>query len=227
LSLLLIWGEPAAAAAYCAERLTAEQRAQAERRRASRARTEWAVSRALMQSAEIREGGAPGRGWSLSHSDRHALLLRARPGQACGVDLECRRPRPVARLAEWIASPEEQEWLLTLDEPEQLKAFYRLWTLKEALVKAMGLAFPGGMRQSTLTFGHHDAPRLAVTAAGTWQARVFEWDTWTAAVVWEGAGAAELSWAAGPNSTLPAMVCTIRASTSPPDSAAVTLSDRR
>lgn len=81
----------------------------------------------------LAEGGVS---FNLSHSGGLAALGIAR-GHEIGVDLEEERP-----LKEDIAgrffSPREVAALKAMPEREQLRAFYRCWTRKEAIVKAIG-----------------------------------------------------------------------------------------
>nr|WP_256473531.1 4'-phosphopantetheinyl transferase superfamily protein [Neisseria sp. HSC-16F19] len=98
-------------------------------------RQDWQVSRCLKQHA-------PAPLLSLSHSRGHTALLCG-TNQSAGVDIETLRPRDFAALAAWICSPSEAAWLA--HQGWQCEDFYRLWTLKEALLKAAGLNFPEDM----------------------------------------------------------------------------------
>jgi 4'-phosphopantetheinyl transferase len=75
--------------------------------------------------------------FNLSHSGEWVLLAFARGGRV-GVDLERERPVDEERIAREFFHPAEvQEW--ERQEPrERLTAFFRLWTLKEAYLKALG-----------------------------------------------------------------------------------------
>jgi 4'-phosphopantetheinyl transferase len=83
--------------------------------------------------------------FNLSHSDAMALVAVAR-GREVGVDAEAIRP---GRRADGIASrwftPEESDHLRGLGEAEAELAFYRLWTRKEAYLKATAAGVPGGL----------------------------------------------------------------------------------
>jgi len=73
--------------------------------------------------------------FNLSHSGDFVVLLE--DSQDIGVDVEQIAPwsQPVA---ERVFTEKEQMWLLT--QPTDA-AFYRLWTGKEAIMKALGLGF--------------------------------------------------------------------------------------
>lgn len=76
-------------------------------------------------------------GWhiSLSHaSGLAAVIVAAAP---CGVDIERPRLVDVKRIAERYFSAQEQSWLQQHPDTRQAD-FFRLWTLKEAGVKALG-----------------------------------------------------------------------------------------
>lgn len=73
--------------------------------------------------------------FNLSHSEGLAALCIA--GVELGVDVE--RVRPLKeRVAERFFSRAEIEALARLPEDDQLVGFYRCWTRKEAIVKALG-----------------------------------------------------------------------------------------
>ncbi|MGQ0618675.1 MAG: 4'-phosphopantetheinyl transferase family protein [Panacagrimonas sp.] len=66
-----------------------------------------------------------------------------------GIDIEVVKPRPVIdALGAGYYAPDEQRWLATLrDGGERERAFYRLWTHKEAVMKALGIGvLPGDPR---------------------------------------------------------------------------------
>ncbi|UOP04656.1 4'-phosphopantetheinyl transferase family protein [Conchiformibius kuhniae] len=95
-------------------------------------RDDWRVSRFLKQRV-----AADGRCRSLSHSGGAALLACAE--SVVGADLERLRPRDFRAWQDNILHPHEHIWLAR--HGRTLTAHYALWTLKEALLKAAGLAF--------------------------------------------------------------------------------------
>ncbi len=75
---------------------------------------------------------------SLSHSGPLALAGITDLGQI-GVDVELRDPRrSISEVAAYAFGPHEQRMV----ESDGMRAFYRIWTLREALSKACGVGFP-------------------------------------------------------------------------------------
>lgn len=74
--------------------------------------------------------------FNLSHSQGLAALGVSRTREL-GVDVEHERPLK-EEIAKRFFSRREVETLRALPEAEQLSAFYRCWTRKEAVVKAIG-----------------------------------------------------------------------------------------
>lgn len=136
-------------------------------RRAAR-RRDWLSSRALLRAA------APGdrESRSLSHSGGYAGLGIAPRETRLGVDLECLAPRDFVSLADIAYAPEEAGWLARLEDgPGRCAAFYELWTLKEAFVKALRLPLLDGLRACRF-----------VDARGNWNGAVPSPEPWQATV---------------------------------------------
>jgi 4'-phosphopantetheinyl transferase len=78
--------------------------------------------------------------FNLAHSEDTALIAVA--GGSVGIDLEHLRPLPsMVEMAQIAFSPQEQDALASLPDTERLSAFFRIWTRKEALMKARGEGF--------------------------------------------------------------------------------------
>src|SRR4029453_9894215 len=91
--------------------------------------------------------GARGLEFNVSHSGGGPLVGIAR-GQALGVDIETlRRRRPVLDLARRFFAAEEASALASLDEAHRQMAFLRLWSCKEAVVKALGSGIGFGLER--------------------------------------------------------------------------------
>ncbi|MDR1109944.1 MAG: 4'-phosphopantetheinyl transferase superfamily protein [Deltaproteobacteria bacterium] len=102
-------------------------------------------------------GGGPS--FSLSHSGPYVALSVGRPVH--GIDLQETRTRPVPdSLARWALAPEE---LAEFGQNPDPCLFTRIWTMKEAFVKATGLGLSQGLDSfSVLPWG--PGPRVV---AGT------------------------------------------------------------
>ncbi len=83
---------------------------------------------------------------NLSHCDGMAVCLFS--PHVCGVDAESIRSYR-ARVAGRVCSAEEQDALAAAENQDLL--FTRLWTLKEAYVKAIGIGVSYPMRQVSFT----------------------------------------------------------------------------
>ncbi|KAE8547405.1 MULTISPECIES: 4'-phosphopantetheinyl transferase family protein [Marinobacter] len=123
-------------------------------------RQEYLTSRWLIRQALARASGeapascnpVPGRpvasaspqGWHLSLSHSQGLTACATGRSALGIDLE-----PSQRRADWARvttrwfTAVEQEWLLRADDPF---SFLKVWTLKEAWLKATGRGIAGNLQ---------------------------------------------------------------------------------
>lgn len=90
--------------------------------------------------------------FSASHSG-HALLLGFARGEPIGVDIEHLKPRPNAlQLARRFFARHEADALAAMPQPEREDAFYRLWTAKEASLKALGRGLSHGLDRVVFDF---------------------------------------------------------------------------
>lgn len=102
-------------------------------------------------------GGAP----HFNASDSGDTVVVAMASEEVGVDIEGLRPLPNPdRLARRICTPDELEQLDALTEGEAAAALLRLWTYKEAALKAVGLGLPGGLRNVDVDFRPGKPPQL-------------------------------------------------------------------
>ena len=86
-------------------------------------------------------GRPVGTAFNVSHSDPHGLIAIADSG-CVGVDLEMRsKPRDLDGIGSFVYGPEEQRLLKKAKGWQKVHLFYRLWSLKEALIKALGTGF--------------------------------------------------------------------------------------
>lgn len=115
--------------------------------------------------------GVPSTGsFNVSHSGKHGLIAFALQGQL-GVDVEERvARRDLDGIGEAVFGPRELSALSELTGNGKIHLFFTLWTIKEALIKAIGTGFslnpsrfevPSGMLRGTksTTFRFPHAPR--------------------------------------------------------------------
>ena len=93
--------------------------------------------------------GAPsGVEFNVSHSGENGLIAVANSGVRVGVDLEeIVTKRNLESLIEAVMGPDEKAQLASLEGTEKLRQFYRIWTSKEALIKALGTGFATDVSQ--------------------------------------------------------------------------------
>lgn len=79
--------------------------------------------------------------FNLSHSGKHGLIAIVPHGRL-GVDVEeCLPRRDFDELSEAVFGPHERSALASVRGRDRARLFFRLWTIKEALIKALGLGF--------------------------------------------------------------------------------------
>src|SRR4051812_12822443 len=112
--------------------------------------------------------------FSLSHCHGVVACAVALEGEV-GIDVErVDAAFDLGRVASEAFTPAERKGLETCDAEARLDRFYELWTLKEALFKASGLA-PGQLVGASFTFA--DGGAVSLTASSLlppyqWSARV-------------------------------------------------------
>ena len=80
-------------------------------------------------------------GFNVSHSGRHGLIAIAAHDRL-GVDVEERvAQRDLEGIGSLVYGPAERRLLATAAGREKVHLFYRLWSMKEALIKAIGAGF--------------------------------------------------------------------------------------
>lgn len=122
--------------------------------------------------------------FNLSHSGG-ALLLGVSRGHRLGVDLESarRRTRSVSALAQRWFSAAEALALERFPPPQRQIQFLRLWTAKEALVKARGNGIGAGLHLAA--FDNVDGAWICADPA--WQVMPLAPSAdWLAALAWRG-----------------------------------------
>ena len=135
--------------------------------------------------------GEPARvSFNVSHGGRHGLIALAARGRV-GVDVEERTEhRSFDLLVDATFGPDERAELAASHGPHRLHLFLRLWTMKEALLKAHGAGLlldptafeiPQAMREGR-TGGAVELPELPGV---TWQVENLGNDHYAAALAYE------------------------------------------
>lgn len=86
---------------------------------------------------------------SISHSHDLVIVAVAEGNTQHGIDIEQHKTRHFSGLLQEFATPGEQTWVTQAAQP--CLAFYRLWTAKEAFIKASGCSMA---QVASLDFSH-------------------------------------------------------------------------
>jgi 4'-phosphopantetheinyl transferase len=116
-----------------------------------------------------------GLNFNLSHTEGLVAMAVCRHARV-GVDVE-KRDRAPLDVADRYFSAAETAQLHALPAEEQSRRFVRLWTLKEAYLKAIGTGLAGGLDQMSIIFTSADEFRFERADDGDaarWQFRQFE-----------------------------------------------------
>jgi 4'-phosphopantetheinyl transferase len=109
--------------------------------------------------------------FNLSHSGNYALIATT-AGPAVGVDIEEIRTRlHTEEISATCFVSDERAWLDSLAGEARLHGFFRLWTAKEALLKAIGT----GLRTSPLRFVATFLPDSRISFASATDRRSIPW----------------------------------------------------
>ena len=131
--------------------------------------------RTVQNGKPVLTGEADGISFNLSHSKSCVLctLADTRPADRrktshirdrellLGCDIEKIRPVDL-RLAGRFFYKSEHEYIMSRpNEEEAQKAFFRLWTLKESYMKAVGLGFALPLNEFEISFDENDRARVS------------------------------------------------------------------
>ena len=104
----------------------------------NRAPTDWRFDRTPQGRPILIDEDAVGASFSLSHT-QGMVACAVTAGADVGVDVECvDRNVNAVEIAGRFFAPAESAHLMQLDAEARRDCFFDLWTLKEALVKALG-----------------------------------------------------------------------------------------
>jgi 4'-phosphopantetheinyl transferase len=178
--------------------LSPEEQERAGRFRSTLHRERWVSSRGILRMAlarclgvtpsriefdynvsgkpALRTPAAPGFHFNLSHSGDYAAFAFTRVG-AVGVDIESVRAGmpQMEDIARRYFAPGESAALLALPTAERDRAFFQLWTCKEAFVKARGTGLFSGLNRFEVEVQSSRLLTLdGVPARGWWMAALPE-----------------------------------------------------
>ena len=133
--------------------------------------------------------------FNVSHSGEHGLIAVAPEGRL-GVDVEERvAHRNMDLLIEGVFGPSEQAELASTRGRHKINLFFRLWTIKEALIKALGTGFsldPSTFEVPSEMFGGEIkfAMKLPPAPEVNWHVEDLGNERFAAAIVHEGGSGA-------------------------------------
>lgn len=88
-----------------------------------------------------------------------AWILGLSRGNALGIDIEyMKNDSRLLTISGRFFYPEEWVFIRSLPEEHQMKAFFQVWTLKEAYLKAIGTGFSGWHKLPEMTYVFSDSP---------------------------------------------------------------------
>lgn len=111
-------------------------------------------------------GSAPRVFFNVSHSGDYAVIAVSETAEV-GIDIEqIRVDCPIDQLARRYYAAREYEWLRNLPEDRRLQGFYRLWTIKEAVLKCAGLGLSVPTQSIRVRLTNDQAPTVTCPDAG-------------------------------------------------------------
>lgn len=104
--------------------------------------------------------------FSISHSGNMVWVALCR-NAGVGMDVEKMRPLPDAAELTSQLHPQEQKALMALPPAELQAAFYRCWTRKEAVIKAVGMGLSMSLQSFSVNTGPQESGWIASITANT------------------------------------------------------------
>lgn len=129
-----------------------------------------------------------GPAFNVSHTGGIALLAFT-PNVAIGVDIErVQQPPDLADVMRSHFAPQERAAIEAVPAAERLAAFYRCWTRKEAVLKALGWGLARPLDSFEVSIGEPRLLRMdGEPDVATWRMQAFEpVEGFAAAAAWRG-----------------------------------------
>lgn len=190
--------EPGPTEVFCERLLLADERVRADRFRVASARHQHVIGRAMARvllsaghcqthevGFRVLDHGKPivesparaCRSFNIAHTRGLVLCGLGSPHQWLGVDVEWMDRRTDPELARRYFAPEEIRQLdATRNEDDHRRLFLRLWTLKEAFIKAIGTGMYTPLDQFAFEDAAGDQPRLVVRDARLMRQRLWHFE---------------------------------------------------
>ena len=93
--------------------------------------------------------------FNVSHSGNYVMFVFS--SVECGVDVEIINPHfPSKTIMDFCYSPEELDFVQ--DSPDPNHSFYRIWTAKESLIKAVGTGLDDNLKEICCLNGVWELP---------------------------------------------------------------------
>jgi 4'-phosphopantetheinyl transferase len=147
------------------------------------------------ESGKPRLAGDSTLSFNLSHS-RDAALIAVAPGLEVGVDVEAIRPDFAVDDVARLFTSHERELLGRMDTPgARALMFYRLWTRKEAVLKAEGSGL-GGLEHLDISGSPPEPARFPADGERWWRVEDLEVECGYAAALAAPAGEWKIRWRA-------------------------------
>ncbi len=125
---------------------------------------QWQFARSEKGKPHLKQPAPLPVSFNLTHSG-HWLAIAVISRAEIGVDVQEFRKMPSAlKMAQRYFHPEEVEQLQACAGEERQKLFYRLWTLKEAFLKARGTGIVTGLEKIRFHFAQDGTIEVSTTA---------------------------------------------------------------
>ncbi|MBI3153479.1 MAG: 4'-phosphopantetheinyl transferase superfamily protein [Chloroflexi bacterium] len=117
--------------------------------------------------------------FNLAHSNDWAVFVFVRDSEI-GIDIEHIRPLQDADdFARQFFTTNESAWINSLPHDQKWNGFYKLWTCKEAYLKANGSGLTVPLNQAEISFSKNDTAKLTsiggdVKEASKWRLELFK-----------------------------------------------------
>nr|QEO74301.1 4'-phosphopantetheinyl transferase [uncultured bacterium] len=110
------------------------------------------------------QGVARAARFNLSHS-LGCVACAVSPEHEVGLDVECARRSVPWDVVDAVFRPEERAALMQLDPRLRPERFFRLWTLKEAYIKACGLGLGAPLQEFGFDLADAGKPKIVIDEA--------------------------------------------------------------